>query len=133
MMFIRRFIKLPERSILNNCFVSVSFIIFIASFASPAYAALLQQTSVTKDGITWILDRPVSVGQFINGEYYVIGPVTVIAIDPPPGTSTPYENGSVLNLPTPDNKSGFDSRLNDGVDESWWFIAYWRVYPPIAL
>jgi len=129
---IRRFANGAGTCILNVYFAPISFFI-IASFAIPAYASLQQQTSVTKDGITWTFDRPVPVGQFINGDYYVVGPVTVIAIDPPPGTSTPYENGSVLNLPTPDNKSGFDSRLNDGVDESWWFNANWRVYPPIAL
>ena len=110
-----------------------SLFLFNISLADWTFAALPPQTSVTKDGITWTFDHPVPVGQFINGDYYVIGPVTVTAIDPPPTTSSPYVNGSVLNLPTPDSKSGFDERLNDGVDESWWFNASWRVYPPIAL
>jgi hypothetical protein len=48
--------------------------------------SLAQQTSVTKDGITWTFDRPVPVGQFINGDYYVIGPLAVTAIDPSPTT-----------------------------------------------
>jgi len=107
--------------------------LFICSVADSVFAALPLQTSVTKDGITWTFDHPVPVGQFVNGDYYVVGPVIVTAIDPPPSTSTPYINGSVLNLPTTDSKSGFDERLNDGVDESWWFNANWRVYPPIAL
>jgi len=133
--FVRRFTKHVARSIVNIYFLPPSFFVFIffAAFVYPANASLPQQTSVTKDGITWTFDRAVAVGQFINGDYYVIGPVTVTAIDPPPTTSTPFENGSVLNLPTPDNKSGFDERLNDGVDESWWFNANWRVYPPIVL
>ena len=38
-----------------------------------------------------------------------------------------------MNLPTSNGKSGFDSRLNDGADESWWFDASLRSYPPIAL
>jgi hypothetical protein len=42
-------------------------------------------------------------------------------------------NGSVLNLPAANGKSGFDSRLNDGTDESWWFDATLRSYPPITL
>ena len=45
-------------------------------------------------------------------------PVSVISVDPPPTTSSPYLNGSVLDLPTANGKSGFDSRLNDGTDES---------------
>jgi hypothetical protein len=89
--------------------------------------------SITKDGITWTFSGPVSMGQFLTGDYYVVGPVTLIAIDPAPTTSSPYENGSVLNLPTANGKSGFDSRLNDGTDESWWFDASLRSYPPITL
>jgi len=90
-------------------------------------------TSLSKDGVTWTFSSPVPAGQFVNGDWYVVGPVTVVAIDPAPETSTPYENGSVLNLPTSSGKSGFDSRLNDGTDESWWFDATLRSYPPIAL
>ena len=90
-------------------------------------------SSITKDGITWTFSQPVPVGQFVTGDYYVVGPVTITAIDPPPTTSSPYENGSVMNLPTANGKSGFDSRLNDGTDESWWFDASLRSYPPITL
>jgi hypothetical protein len=90
-------------------------------------------SSLTKDGITWTFSGSVPVGQFVTGDYYVVGPVTIIAIDPAPTTSSPYENGSVLDLPTANGKSGFDSRLNDGTDESWWFDASLRQYPPISL
>ena len=69
----------------------------------------------------------------MTGDYYVVGPVTITAISPSPTTSSPYENGSVLNLPTANGKSGFDSRLNDGTDESWWFDASLRSYAPITL
>ena len=90
-------------------------------------------TSITKDGITWTFSRPVAVGQFVTGDYYVVGPATVSTIDPAPATASPFLNGSVLNLPTSNGKSGFDSRLNDGSDESWWFDASFRAYPPISL
>ncbi|MFY9528505.1 MAG: Ig-like domain-containing protein [Candidatus Acidiferrales bacterium] len=90
-------------------------------------------SSITKDGITWTFSQPVPVGQFVTGDYYVVGPVTITAIDPAPTTSSPYLNGSVLNLPTANGKSGFDSRLNDGTDQSWWFDASLRAYPPLAL
>jgi len=100
------------------------------SSPSPSTATA---SSITKDGITWTFSQPVTAGQFVNGDYYVVGPVTITAIDPAPTTSLPYENGSVLNLPTANSKSGFDSRLNDGTDESWWFDASLRSYPPINL
>jgi hypothetical protein len=90
-------------------------------------------SSIDKDGITWTFSQPVPVGQFVNGDFYVVGPVTITAIDPPPTTSSPYLNGSVLNLPTANGKSGFDSRLNDGTDQSWWFDVSMRSYPPISL
>jgi hypothetical protein len=90
-------------------------------------------TSITKDGITWIFSEAAPVGQFVNGDYYVVGPVTVTAISPQPTTSSPYMNGSVVDLPAANGKSGFDSRLNDGTDESWWFDATLRSYPPISL
>jgi len=90
-------------------------------------------SSLTKDGITWTFSTAVPVGQFVNGDYYVVGPVTITAISPQPTTSSPYLNGSVKNLPTNNSKSGFDSRLNDGTDESWWFDATLRSYPPITL
>jgi len=99
-----------------------------ASPSPPATAS-----SISKDGITWTFSESVPVGQFVTGDYYVVGPVTITAIDPAPTTSSPYENGSVLDLPTANSKSGFDSRLNDGTDESWWFDASLRQYAPITL
>ncbi len=90
-------------------------------------------SSITRDGITWTFSEAVPVGQFVNGDYYVVGPVTITAISPQPTTASPYLNGSVKNLPTANGKSGFDSRLNDGTDESWWFDATLRSYPPISL
>jgi len=106
----------------------------VVSFAGPAMAALPLETRVSKDGITWTFDRPMPVGQFVNGDYYVVGRrVTVTSIDPAPQTSAPYRNGSVKDLPTPNRRSGFDPRLNDGVDQSWAFDAQWRVYAPVTL
>jgi hypothetical protein len=90
-------------------------------------------TSITKDGVTWTFAMPVSAGQFVNGDYYVVGPVTVTGISPAPENAAPYMNGSVLDLPTADGKSAFDQRLNDGTDESYWFNAADRVVPPLAL
>ncbi len=90
-------------------------------------------SAITKDGITWTFSQAVPVGQFVTGDYYVVGPVTISAISPAPTTSSPYINGSVLNLPTSNGNSGFDSRLNDGADQSAWFDASLRAYPPITL
>jgi hypothetical protein len=90
-------------------------------------------TSISKDGVTWTFAAPVLAGQFVTGDYWIVGPATVTAISPAPTSSTPFLNGSVVNLPTTNGKSPFDSRLNDGSDESWWFDASFRAYPPLSL
>jgi hypothetical protein len=96
--------------------------------------ALTNARSITKDGVTWTFSTTVPVGQFVNGDYYVVGPVTVTEISPMPQSSFPYMNGSVLDLPTKDGKSAFDARLNDGTAESsYWFNAAERANPPLSL
>jgi hypothetical protein len=90
-------------------------------------------TTIQKDGITWTFAAPVEAGQFVNGDFWIVGPATVTAIDPAPTTASPFLNGSVLNLPSRNGKSGFDSRLNDGTDESWWFDATLRSTAPLVL
>jgi hypothetical protein len=106
---------------------------FAGLLAACQGATTAPAPSITKDGITWTFSEPVRSGQFVNGDFWVVGPVTVTAIDPAPTAAQPFVNGSVLNLPTASGKSGFDSRLNDGTDQSWWFDPTTRVYPPISL
>jgi len=52
--------------------------------ATPKLAELPLKESVSQYGISWTFDRPTRVGQFINGDWYVIGPVTIKAITPHP-------------------------------------------------
>ncbi len=52
--------------------------------ATPKLEALPLQESVSEYGITWAFEKPARVGQFINGDWYVVGPVTVVRIDPAP-------------------------------------------------
>ena len=39
-------------------------------------------TSIEQYGITWYFDSEVEYGQFVNGDYWVVGPVTITDIDP---------------------------------------------------
>jgi len=41
--------------------------------------------SVSQYGITWTFDRPAECGKFVNGDWWVVGPVTVTAVTPAPG------------------------------------------------
>ena len=76
---------------------------------TPTLAQLPKLTSVTKDGITWTFSEAEPVGQFITGDYYVVGNATVAAISPAPANG---RNGSVKNLPPVDSDTGFDSRTS---------------------
>lgn len=71
-------------------------------------AVLEQRMSVSQYGITWTFATAVPVGQYINGDRYVVGPVTIMMIDPKPrrihdkrvGTSRFQSSVNVLQLPS---------------------------------
>jgi len=52
--------------------------------AAPKLEDLPLRESVSQYGITWTFERPARVGQFINSDWYVVGPVTITTIDPRP-------------------------------------------------
>ncbi len=52
--------------------------------AAPKLEDLPLAESVSQYGITWTFEKPARVGQFVNGDWYVVGPATVKAIDPRP-------------------------------------------------
>ena len=80
--------------------------------ATPKLEDLPVTDSVSQYGITWTFDKPVRVGQFVTGDYYVVGPVTVKAIDPAPADGV---HGSMLN-PQPGDYQGYAARngVQDG-------------------
>lgn len=100
------------------------------SFSTLAEGEVLMTDELTQYGITWTLDQAYPAGRFINGDWWVVGPVTVVSVDPAPGVAPPDEendfgpnqfgdfglqfnndhrNGSMIVL-TPGNRQGFDSR-----------------------
>jgi hypothetical protein len=50
----------------------------------PKLEDLPLKEKVSQYGITWTFEKPARVGQFINGDWYVVGAVTIQAIDPRP-------------------------------------------------
>jgi hypothetical protein len=69
--------------------------------------------TLSQFGITWTLDLEYEYGQFANGDYWVIGPVTVTAISPASVLSgTRTMNGSMINpSPTSGAIQGYDSSM----------------------
>ncbi len=86
--------------------------------------------SITQFGITWYFDRPLididdpsinpsdedtyHYGTFANGDYWVVGPVGIVALDPESRSygDNSIRNGSMLN-PSQNSNQGYDSRSND--------------------
>jgi len=65
--------------------------------------------SLTQYGITWTFDKPARFGRFITGDYWVVGPVTVVSVTPTP---TKGRNGSVVN-PKAGVPQAYDDRIFD--------------------
>jgi hypothetical protein len=88
------------------------FSLLLMLLCQLAYA----ESQISQFGITWKFDRDYTVGQFANGDYWIVGPVTIIAIDPP---STYIDgrtmNGSMIN-PSPKlgTNQGYDSKMYGG-------------------
>ncbi len=52
--------------------------------AAPKLDDLPLKASVSQYGMTWTFDKPARVGQFVNGDFYVVGPVRITEITPKP-------------------------------------------------
>ncbi|MEX0887440.1 MAG: hypothetical protein WD009_13475 [Phycisphaeraceae bacterium] len=65
-------------------------------------------SSVSQWGITWHFEEPASVGQFANGDHWVVGPVTITRITP---DFDGEENGWEVN-PTFPGPQGFSARMS---------------------
>lgn len=72
---------------------------------------------ITQFGITWTFDGEYPFGQFANGDYWVVGPVTIVNIDPPSSEINGRTmNGSMINpSPTLGDEQGYDSALHDSI------------------
>lgn len=62
--------------------------------APQSGAGTSQQSSVSQYGITWSFDGEQPVGRFANGDWWVVGPVTLTGITP---ASTADEHGEYVN------------------------------------
>lgn len=77
-------------------------------FALPAFAA----SSASQHGITWTFSSDRTVGQYANGDWWVVGPVTITSISPNSVTdgSGWTKNGTMVNPPV-GTAQGFDSSI----------------------
>ena len=88
--------------------------------ATPKLEDLPLRESVSQYGITWTFDKPARVGQFVNGDWYVVGPATIRAIDPKPlyGAEIPKRELDPMDKERPEGQ-----RVRNG----------WMLNPPAAM
>ena len=82
----KRFDPYAESTVTADKTLDLPAIIYTAGNApeTPRLEDLPFRDRLSQYGITWTFDKPAQAGQFINGDWYVVGPVTVRAIDPKP-------------------------------------------------
>jgi len=86
--------------------IPLFILLLLPSFVSAA-------TSVSQNEITWHFDDDYQVGQFVNGDYWVLGPVTITRIEPDYDGSN---NGWEVN-PSVGTAHGFQS-ITPGFDQN---------------
>lgn len=69
---------------------------------------------VSQYGITWKFDRQYPVGQFITGDWWVVGPVKVVEVTPAPGPAPMGEATPVKKNQYGDTSLRDDSRMRNG-------------------
>lgn len=98
-----------------NCFIfagySFALLGMLFSFGGPKGPDMASQ--ISQYGITWTFDKAYPVGQFVNGDWWVVGPVTVVSVSPAPGPSDGSDNidaSSIYGAPALQE----DSRMRNG-------------------
>jgi hypothetical protein len=72
-------------------------------------------SSAAQFGITWTFSTETEVGRFANGDWWVVGPVGIVRIDPASTTSGGRTiNGSMIDPTAGSNMQGFDSAMYAG-------------------
>ncbi len=126
-----------EKALDADTSISMAMVIYSQDNApsAPKLEDLPLRESVSQYGITWTFERPVRVGRFVNGDWYVVGDATIKTIDPRPlyGSEIPrreldsmdkerpeaqrVRNGFMLNPPA-QMKVAYDSGVRNWFDAS---------------
>ena len=116
----------------NKTLLIITAMLLCMSFGFTVQVALagtVMTDTITQYGITWKLSTQCPVGQFVTGDYYVVGNCTVVSINPPFAGG---RNGSELNPALNAAHSGYDSRAGDSLNGYVW-DAGMCVTPPISM
>jgi chitodextrinase len=101
----------------NVLMLLIGFVGFCANQLVAATAS-----SISQYGITWTFSQSHTVGQYANGDWWVLGPVSITSISPASTTTSGWtKNGTQVN-PDCSQSQGFDSSPKEhssAVGASW--------------
>jgi len=128
------------RNAMRNVLPVLAGLSIVVSLVASLFAGE-KVNELSQYGITWKFEKPVESGKFVNGDWWVIGPVNIVSVTPAPGPGNdsgatekknPYgasmlkddnrmRNGSMVVL-KPADEQGYDSRgLNYSPEKSMKF------------
>jgi hypothetical protein len=87
----------------NAAVKKVSVLLMLGASVFLSDLSAFADTSVSQFGITWTFDKDYPVGQYANGDYWVVGPVTIVGIS----LASVVRSGRTMN----------GSQLNPGISE----------------
>jgi len=98
--------------------VAVVSLVVVASApcasAAEGRVPVAERQQLSQYGVTWQFDRPVKSGQFVTGDWWVVGPVTVVSITPAAGPA-PQDDKAEIKLDRWGNTSmRDDNRMRNG-------------------
>lgn len=99
-----------------------------ATRITPVLAATQMRSSVTQHGITFQFAQPMQTGQFFNGDWFVIGPATIVSMTPSCAVvGGRVINGAMVNPDPSTQNQGYDSTLFDPQNYSNSWNAAWNL------
>lgn len=117
-----RFLMQKSRRTVSVLALVIASFVFLMAQDSPSGLRIISSsstTSLTQYGITWTFSDQVEYGQYVNGDYWVVGPVEIVEITP---ASTVVDgrviNGSMVNPPAGELVQGYDQRVRNYVASS---------------
>ena len=98
---------------LSKLIYSVFLLLLFAQITAATPVAPDLRKKISQYGITWEFDKPMQTGQFITGDWWVIGPVTIVNITPSPGPVS-AENSSIQRNHWNDTSLKSDAAMRNG-------------------
>ncbi|GAH69347.1 unnamed protein product, partial [marine sediment metagenome] len=73
-----------------------------------------ERSKVSQYGIRWTFSEPRRVGRFVNGDWWVVGPATVVSVTPKPGPAPEDEVTEIKRNQFGDAAHQDDRRMRNG-------------------